>query len=51
MINASEKIEFMVSLPPIQSAIQISGLDDSARLKFVLEEYHSSIDLLENQEI
>ena len=34
MINEMEKIEFIASLPPIQSAIQISGLGDGALIKF-----------------
>jgi len=34
MINEKEKIEFIGSLPPIQSAIQILGLGDGTRLKF-----------------
>lgn len=28
-----EKIQFIASLPPIQSAIQVSGLGDGARIK------------------
>ena len=33
MINDLGKIEFIASLPPIQSAIQVSGLGDGARIK------------------
>ena len=33
MISNPEKIQFIASLPPIQSAIQVSGLGDGARVK------------------
>ena len=33
MVNTSDKIQFMASLPPITSAISVSGIGEGARVK------------------